>query len=264
MKEQTWEHPKILAAAERQMQTWVRTQEIAERTIAVHGPHGTPGSVGPYITLSRETGAGGGEIAAIVGCKLGWEVLDNNILDYVAERYRLLRSMLELVDETTSNWAFDIFGAWFDHKVVSHEKYLVHLNRVVLAAARRGNVVIVGRGANFLLPRSQGLAVRIVASERYRIEQVMRRHKLTETEARKFIAEIDRGRREFVLRFFHHDVTDPRLFDLVINTDPLGPQAAADAIVETYRCWSRNHPTRSPERAAMPTRTMRETVASTL
>ena len=152
MKEQTWEHPKILAAAERQMQTWVQTQEMAERTIAVHGPHGTLGTVGPYITLSRETGAGGGEIAAIVGCQLGWEVLDKNILDCVAERYRLSRSMLELVDETTSNWVFDNFGVWFDRKIVSHEKYLVHLNQVVLAAARRGNVVIVGRAQTSSCP----------------------------------------------------------------------------------------------------------------
>jgi cytidylate kinase len=172
--------------------------------------------------------------------------------------------MLELVDETTSNWAFDNFGVWFDRKIVSHEKYLVHLNRIVVAAARRGKVVIVGRGANFLLPRNEGLAVRIVAPERYRVEQVMRRHKLAETEARRFIAELDRGRREFVLRFFHHDITDPHLFDLVINTDRIGPQAAADAIVEAYRCWSKDRPSRSPERGPMPTRVMRETAAASV
>jgi len=235
MKEQIWEHPKIMAAAERQMQTWVRTQEISARTIAFHRPHEPLRKLGPYITMSREAGSGGGEIAQLVGERLGWEVLDKNLVDCVASRFGLSRPMLELVDETVSNWAFDMFGAFFDRRIISHERYLVRLNRIVIAAARRGNVVIVGRGANFLLPRDAGLAVRIVASEKYRIEQVMRRHGLVEAEARQFAIALDRGRREFVRKFFHHDIDDPHLFDLVIRADRLGPQSTADAIVQFYR-----------------------------
>ncbi|NUQ64846.1 MAG: cytidylate kinase-like family protein [Pirellulales bacterium] len=234
MKEQTREEPKILAAAERQMQAWAMSQEIAHRTLHSHGPHRVSPQLGHYISISREAGAGGSELGAILGERLGWEVMDRNLLDQVAERYRLSKSMLELVDETTANWAFDILGTWIDPKLISHEKYLVHLGRVILNRARKGNVIFVGRGAQFLLPRDHGLAVRIIADEKHRIARIMRRENLDEATARRMMEELDRGRNEFVQQFFRRDLNDPHLYDLVIRVDRVGLPAAAELIVATY------------------------------
>jgi hypothetical protein len=63
----------------------------------------------------------------------------------------------------------------------------------------------------------------------------MEEHGLAEAQARRYMAEVDRGRRDFVIRFFHHDITDPHLFDLVIQADRLGAEGAAEAIVAAYR-----------------------------
>ena len=235
MKDHTREVPKIVAAAERQMRAWSLCQEAAQRapqSRRIDQPHA---QLGEYITISREAGAGGGEIARRVGRALGWEVLDKELVERVAESSHCPRSVLELVDETQPNWAYDVLGAWLDPQIIPHVKYVVHLSRVILAAARRGNVVLVGRGASLLLPRSQGLAVRIIASEKYRLHQIVAGHGLAEAEARRYMAEVDRGRRDFVIRFFHHDITDPHLFDLVIQADRLGAQGAAEAIVAAYR-----------------------------
>ena len=86
MKEQTREDPKILAAAERQMQAWAKNTEMADRSVSLkfHPAHARQEKC--FLTISREAGAGGSEIAAIVGKRLGWEVLDKNLLDHVAER----------------------------------------------------------------------------------------------------------------------------------------------------------------------------------
>ncbi len=235
MKEHTREEPRIVAAAERQMRAWSLAQEIAEGSVKSHRFDQPHGQFGNYITLSREAGACGGEIGEAVGRRLGWEVLDKNLLDRVAQRSHLPRPMLELVDETRSNWAYDIFGPWLDRRIVPHEKYMVHLARIVLAAARRGNVVLVGRGGRFLLPREQGLAVRIIASEKYRVGRTIEKYSLSEAQARQFIAAVDRGRKELVARFFHRDVADPHLYDLVINVDLLGPDVAAEQIVAAWQ-----------------------------
>ncbi len=234
MKEQTREEPKILAAAERQMRTWALTHEheVAQSEAPGERPSLPASRRVRYITLSREAGAGGGEIAAMVGRKLGWEVLDKNLLDQVADRFRLSKPMLELVDETDSSWAYDVVGAFLDPKIVPHEKYLAHLSRVIRAAARRGNVVLVGRGAQFFLPRDSGLAVRIVASMKYRVARIVQLLGFDETKARQYIHEVDHGRKELVEKFFHRDITDPRLYDLVLYVDHLGPATAADLIVE--------------------------------
>ena len=234
MKEQTREEPKIVAAAERRMQAWSLTQEIADRTVRVDESAPPAGQLGDFITISREAGAGGGHVAELVGKKLGWEVLDKSLLDRVADRCRLPRESLSPVDETSHNWAYDVLGPWLDSRVVSQDKYVAHLSRVFTAAARRGNVVLVGRGAQFVMPRDQGLAVRIIASEKYRVQQLMERENVDAQQARRIMKEMDRGRRQFVQFFFHHDIADPHLYDLVLNVERLVPARVAEQIVAAY------------------------------
>jgi len=246
MKEQTREEPRILAAAERQMRAWSLAQEVTEGAARSHRLDQPHGRLGNYITISREAGAGGSAIGDAVGQRLGWEVLDKNLLDCVAERFHLSRPMLEMVDETQSNWVYDVFGPWLDHQIITHEKYMTHLARIVVAAARRGNVVLVGRGGQFLLPRDRGLAVRIVASEKYRVRRLMEKFAIEEVQARQLLTTLDRGRREFVSRFFHRDLSDPHLYDLVINVEFLGPETVVEQILAAWeRVASRNKRERS-------------------
>ena len=234
MKAQTREEPKILAAAERQMQAWSLSQEIADRTVRVD--EGTPSAaqLGDFITISREAGAEGGRVAASVGEKLGWEVLDKSLLDRVANRCRLPRESLAPVDETSHNWAYDVLGPWLDSRVVSQDKYVTHLSRILTAAARRGNVVLVGRGAQFVLPRDRGLAVRIIASEKYRVQRIMEREGVDAPQARRIVKQTDHGRRQYAQFFFHRDITDPHLYDMVLNIERLGLAGVVEQIVNAY------------------------------
>ena len=234
MKEQTREEPKIMAAAERQMQAWSLTQEIADRTIRVDEGQPSAGQLGEFITISREAGADGSQLAELVGKKMGWEVLDKSLLDRVAERCRLPRESLTPVDETSHNWAYDVLGPWLDSRVVSQDKYVAHLSRILTAAARRGNVVLVGRGAQFVMPRDRGLAVRIIASEKYRAQRIMEREGVGARQARRIMKETDRGRRQFAQFFFHHDIADPHFYDMVLNVERLGPARVAEQIVNAY------------------------------
>ncbi len=109
MKEKTREEPAILAAAERKMQAWVRTQETADRTSQSKDPQ-----VGAYVAISRESGAGGSQIAQSIGQRLGWQVLDRNLVDRVAERFHESRTMLEQVDEAGGNWIYDVLAPFID------------------------------------------------------------------------------------------------------------------------------------------------------
>lgn len=235
MASQTHEEPGIVAAAERQMHAWSLAKDIKDHSVrdaadrSKHRPT-------RFITISRETGAGGSLIGQCVGERLGWKVFDRNLLDCVAERFRLPRMMLDLVDETRSNWVYDVLGTWMDRKVVPHEKYVACLGRVMLAAAHAGHAVFVGRGAQFILPRKELLAVRLVASLKYRVQQIMERMALNESDAQRYVNELDQGRREFGERFFHHDITDPHLYDMVINVERCGvPKTVSDILASVVR-----------------------------
>ncbi len=235
MKTHIRENLTPTAVAERQMHAWSLANEIADRMLTAHTAHTLPLKLGPHISISREVGARGEEVAERVADTLGWKVMDKNLLDEVAHRFHLPKSRLELVDETTSSWVYDILGVWVDRQLIPHEKYLVGLAHVVLAEARRGNVVFVGRGAPFLLPHNHGLTVRIIAEAKSRIAQVMKTEGLDEAAARRHVNAIDRGRREFVQQFFRRDLNDPHLYDLIVRTDQLGVELAAELIVTAHR-----------------------------
>ena len=232
MRDQTWVEPKTAAAAERKMQAFAKTQEIADRTLRMDPAEAASRQVATYVAMSREAGAGGSEVAEILGRKLGWEVLDKGLLDTLADRYQMSRPVLEAVDETSVSWAYDIFGTWLDREIISHEKYLTRLNRIFLTAAKKGHAIFVGRGAQFLLPRDHGFAVRLVASDKYRIARLAKSHELSVSKARQLMSRLDRGRRQFVQHFFHQDIDDPHVYDVVINVERFGLEGSADRIIQ--------------------------------
>jgi cytidylate kinase len=238
MKEQTREDPKILAAAERQMHAWALRKELRDRAIRHEAEAPPTQRTLTFITISREAGAGASEIGRRVGEHLGWEVFDKNLLDRIADRFHLSRSMLDLVDETRGSWVYDVLGSWMDHKLVPHDKYVAYLGRVVLTAAHGGHAIFIGRGAQFLLPRREVLAVRAVASPEYRLRQIIEQTGMAESDARRHMLEVDVGRREFVKQFFHHDIDDPHLYDLVIDVERTGKTGAVDEILAAVHAES--------------------------
>ena len=152
MKEQVHEDPKIIAAAERRMHEWVMAEQIENRAVqqrndALPAEHDLE-----FVTISRKAGAGGGEIGLCVSQHLGWHIYDKNLLDQVASRFHVSRTMLDLVDETSSNWVYDVLGTWMDHQIVPHERYVAYLSRVLLAAVQQGKAVFIGAGHSSFCP----------------------------------------------------------------------------------------------------------------
>lgn len=228
--------PRISAAAEREMQKWSLAQQLAERVVRSDAARGTQAKLGPYITISRQGGSGAEEVALRVAEKLGgWDVVDKNILDIIAKQFCLERHQLENLDETRANWVRDTVGLWLDPHVISADKFIACLERVVWATARKGNVIFIGRGVRFLLPSENSLGVRLVASEKYRVARIQKEKGLSESAARRFVRELEVGRRQFVQRFFHKNVEDPCFYDLLLNVELLGVESTAELIVTAWR-----------------------------
>ncbi len=110
MKAQTREEPGIVAAAERQMQAWAKSKELGDRFAQDRPDEPVTQRQIRFLAISREAGARGAEIGRCVGELLGWEVFHRNLLDCVADRFKLSRPMLDLVDETPSGWVYDVLG----------------------------------------------------------------------------------------------------------------------------------------------------------
>jgi cytidylate kinase len=221
----------IAQLAERRMRQWVIGLELEERHRHQEAAESLPELVHPYLTISRDAGAGASELAQQVGQLLGWQVLDRELLDYMAKQYQVPKAMVSWVDETTSSWLVDTFGKWLDRRLVTVSEYLMHLGQIVLLAAQSQSTIFVGRGAQFFLPRDAGLVIRLVAPLEQQLNRVMQREGMDKTQARRYLEQTDRTRRAFIRENFHCDVTDPNLYDLVLNLEYLSLEEASELIV---------------------------------
>lgn len=194
-------------------------------------------NVGPCLIISRELGAGGGQIASTLAHRLGWAHMDKEIIEKLASQYGTPRVVLDVVDEKKVGWLADLFNGWIEGRGFSQLSYVNRLGRLFNMMAKRGKVVIVGRGAKFLLPKGAGFSVRIVAPIEFRVEQLVLRRGVTAQEARRLIRKSDTDRKSFVKTYFHHDVTDPHVHDLVINIKQVTHNAAVQLIYDAVQFW---------------------------
>jgi cytidylate kinase len=192
------------------------------------------------ITISRLYGSGGGEVAARLASRLGWRLVDREVVAQVARELgiseeeaghkdervdgfitRALRSMLlayPSAEEGTPPDLPDPEGAY-------HEA----LCRVLENAADEGKVVIVGRGAHALLTdRRDVLRMLITAPLPERVAYVARREGLDERAARERIQRKDADRRRYVQTHYHMQPGEAMQYDLCINTAVLSLDDAVD------------------------------------
>ena len=186
---------------------------------------------GPYLLISRQKGAGGNAVAQLVGKRLGWQVFDNEIVDEIAKKANVRRQLIESLDEREREMIQDAIAQLLDPQAIGTMDYLVYLKQIVLTLGHHGDVIIVGRGARFILPGQFGLSVRLVAPAEARTRRIADKARLSLESARVEVERMDRERVQLVHRHFGHDVTDPLSHDLIINTAAMNVEAAAEIVL---------------------------------
>jgi cytidylate kinase len=197
-----------------------------------------------YITISRELGSGGEIIAADLADMLQWQLYDKQILDFMSEDMNVHKSLLESVDEHTIGWIEEWLEPFFTRKTgIEQLAYYRHLIHVLMIIAKHGQAIIVGRAAGLVLPRQNGLSVRVTASLEQRAKNYARDLEISEAEAFSIVEKADRTQKSFVRNFVNQDVTDARHYDITINTEKFTPHSAAKLI---WRCLDQRRISQQP------------------
>ena len=195
------------------------------------------------VCISREAGAGAGTIARLVGTRLDWKVYDHEILEAIAQRMDMPTDEVRAFDELAPSVVQDWILPLREEHYAPQEAYLDHLAKLVEAIGRAGDSVIVGRGAGFLLPRDSTLMVRIVAPWNVRAERLAERMGVSVRTARRAARDLDRRRIQFERTMYRVDSTEPHNYDLMIDSQSLGLNIAAEILiraVEAGRPRTRN------------------------
>lgn len=216
----------VARIAEANMKKWLEREKISEKMESASSHE----ILGPYVSISRQCGSGGEEIAEALAGKLGWDLIDRNILQTIADDFDVSTELVDHVDEKHVAWLTEVFEAWLEKKKFNQESYLHDLSRLLLIAAQHGKFVVVGRGSQHILPRKFGFFVRLVAPHDVRVANVARTKNLSESEAAQVVNQTDKERGEFLRTYFHSDGTDPAEYDLVINTASFEQQAICELI----------------------------------
>ncbi len=202
------------------------------------------------ITISRQFGAGGSDIARRVAAALGWRVVDNDLVEEVAaraglppervaEREERVSTFVERLARTLAAASPEVFPppASAGEVVDVPEADLVKITETVVAEiAAQGRVVFVGRAAPAVLSReADALHVKLVAPRAFRIQVATERLGCRPDKAASVLTNTDKMRARYLREYYRRDWEDPLNFHLVINTGAVGFDGAAEVIVARAR-----------------------------
>jgi cytidylate kinase len=209
--------------------------------IRFDGPLIPPRSVVPraVVTISRQSGCG----AEAVGEKLAacleahspdpscpWKLFDKNLIRNVLAEHKLPRRLARFMVEDRASEVADMM----DQLLGTHppaELLVRYTAETIFRLAERGNVILIGRGANLITRKlPHALHVRLVASLEKRVERVRLIRDVRKDTARELIRREDRARSRYLKKYFGVEVDDPLNYHLVLNTDLISFERAARVI----------------------------------
>ena len=201
------------------------------------------------ITISRQWGSLGDDIAHMLCDKLGYEYFDKKMMTQTGFEMGLSAGIVEKAVDYQPH-AKGLLERWFGNQGdpmsgesvswrfsatddARQELTVANLMDIMRAGYKKGNVVIVGRGGMAALQNKPDvLHVRIQAPTEVRIKRLQQQYGWTEEETRRRVKERDLSDVEWIKRYFGLDSHDPQLFDLIINTTKTGQAEAVDLIIQ--------------------------------
>src|SRR5277367_2557433 len=197
------------------------------------------------VTIEREYGSGGGEIAQLLASQMSWKLWDQLLTEEIARLADCPKTVVEGREERTDPLYYRLLksflrgsyeGSINAHKLklVDSECILKFTEIVVQQAAKTGNSVIVGRGSQqFLRNRQDALRVFLYAPRQDKVRRLLARGKSAE-EAEQLVDTVDRERVDFIQKYFHVEWPDRSIYHTMINTT-IGDEAAVQMILNVMQ-----------------------------
>jgi cytidylate kinase len=199
------------------------------------------------VTVEREYGCGGGEIAQLLASRLGWKLWDQLLTEEIARLAHCPKAVVEAREERNDPLYYRLFKSFLrgsyegslnarNLNLVDSEAIYRITKRVVEHAAERGQCVIVGRGSQqFLKHRPDTLRIFLYATTEDKVRRLIARGK-SEREAEELVDTVDRERADFIQRYFNVAWPDRAIYHAMMNTG-VGDDAVVQLIqnfMQTY------------------------------
>jgi cytidylate kinase len=189
----------------------------------------------PVITVSMEPGSGGSLLAQEVADRFGFDYFHRDIVKGIAKSAKIRATVIETLEKERLSGIEDFIDSLYNDQYLYPGIYMEHLLKVVNTIVHHGRAVIVGRGANFIIPPDERFSVRVVAPLEIRIQNVVRAYKVSAENARKRVIARESRRSAFVRKSYNADISDPENYDLTINTARMRIETAVETVVAAVK-----------------------------
>ena len=183
------------------------------------------------ITVSREPGSGGNLVARGISRKLGLDLFHQEVIHEMAGSAGVSARVMQTLDEKAMTVLDEWIASLVDDRHLWPDQYLQHLMKVVGTIGEHGSAVMVGRGANFIVPPEKRMRVRVVAPMDFRVKHVAREFQVSAETAKRRVVRTESDRRAFIRKYFNADIDDPANYDLIINTGTISVELAVESVI---------------------------------
>jgi cytidylate kinase len=175
------------------------------------------------ITISRQLGSLGEEVAEKVADRLGYRVVCRDLINQAAIQCG--------APELALAWIDDLGLLNIKTTPRDSQAFLLAIQEVMEKLADQGNIIIVGRAGQIILGnRSDVLHVKVIAPVSLRANRIAHQQNITIAAALAQVETSDHTKRNYLKRFYHARWDDPELYDLIINTARVNPDQGAGMI----------------------------------
>jgi len=221
--------PGVAEIADRYIREWEEKRLVAKQPKPEEILH-------PSVCFSRKIGVGALEIADILADKIGYRVVDRQLIEHISEEAKLSEKTVRIFDERYPGKINEFLTYAFGEKAFIKSDYTRHLFSGLYAIAGLAPTIFVGRGAHLVLPRDRVLAVRLICSKEYRLKRLARILEAKEEDVEKKLDQIDKEQRDFFKRVYSKKDASPYEFDMVVNCDYIQkPEMAAEVVATAFR-----------------------------
>ena len=185
----------------------------------------------PVITVATEPGSGGSIIAARIAERLELDYFHRGIVEKIAKTAKIRSKVVNSLEKERLTGVKDFISSLVQDQYIHPDTYLRHLLPVISTIAKHGRAVIVGRGANFILPAEDIFAVRVICPLEKRIREVALSHRVPIEKAKRRVIQRQSRRKAFVRHSFNADISNPIHYDLTVNTGKMSIDAAVETVI---------------------------------
>ena len=185
----------------------------------------------PVITIAMQPGSGGSVIGQKIAERLGFSYFHRGIVEEISKSAKIRSTVVNTLEKERLSGVKDFISSLIEDQYIHPDTYLRHLLEVINTIGKHGRAVIVGRGANFILPADDFFSVRVIAPLEVRIRNVALQYRVTSEEAKRRIIRRASRRKAFVRQSFHADISDPIHYDMIVNTEKMSISAAVESVI---------------------------------